>query len=65
MQLTKPNSNNVNTETNDIAPTTTTSKTAPPSLNQPIPHPLFDDKIDTNSDDKIVTMKMKIFQQNR
>ena len=53
MQLRKPNTNNDNTETNNIAPTTITTKTAP-SLHQATSHPVSDGKIDNynNSDDK-------------
>ena len=54
MQLTKPNSNNNHTETNNIVPATIATKTAPLSLNQSISNPASDDKIDTdvNSDDE-------------
>ena len=54
MQLRKPNNNNGYTETNNIAPTTITTKTAPPSLHQATSHPVSDGKIDNynNSDDK-------------
>ena len=54
MQLRKPNTNNDNTETNNIAPTKITTKTAPPSLHQATSYPVSDGKIDNynNSDDK-------------
>ena len=51
VQLTKPNSNNDYTVAKNIVPTTTTTKTAPSSLNQPISRPVSDDKIDNNSDE--------------